>query len=309
MHLMEDNMEYRIEDIHYTVNKVNCGHETILCCLDNQNYNKIDLCELYFIANPNTMKRISNTNNFGYNDLSDVISNINKNTNFNIKRIINENNSEKILEEIKKNSLVLLYVKASMLIYQKIRVVKYPFHMVIANGFDTSNNTIHIIDTFENDDLGISAKEHDLDMDFVLNHTVEYCVFERKREKTLQILNYRCIEENIKMASQNDELGLFYNINSYFKFLETINMEVRADNLAAFRWIVTGSFFYNLIRYVQYNKESKYDLIDLQELQKKWDIMLRKYIKDCLRKSNQCLYEKHEIAELIVETQNKISKI
>lgn len=29
MHLMEDNMEYRIEDIHYTINKVNYGHETI----------------------------------------------------------------------------------------------------------------------------------------------------------------------------------------------------------------------------------------------------------------------------------------
>lgn len=302
-------MKYQIEGTHYAVNKVNCGHETILCCLSNQIKTNIELCELYFITNPNTMSIIPNTSNFGYINLDDVVSNLNKNTNLNIRRIIKTNNSKtNIIDEIKKNNLVLLYVKAPMLIYQEIKVVKYPFHMVIANGFDTFNNTIHIIDTFENDDLGISAAEHNLNMDFVLSHTIEYCVFEREKEKELKILNYSCIEKNI-IASSDNKSGLFHNIDCYFKFLEEINMKDKIDSLAAFRWIVSGSFFYNLIEYVKYNEGLKNNLVKLQELYKKWDILIWKYIKDCMKTCGQNLYEKNNIAKLISETQDLVGVI
>lgn len=303
-------MEYLIKDIYYTVNKVNCGHETILCCLNNQNIMDINLYELYFISNPNTMCMIPNTNNFGYINLEDVVNNLNININANIKRITNMKNFKKIMiDEIRKNNLILLYVKASMLIYQKIRVVKYPFHMVIANGFNTTDNTIHIIDTFENDDFGISTGEHDLDMDFVLENTIEYCVFEKKSKRKLRINNYDCIKKNIRTSILNNKSALFYNINLYFQFLETIDMENRIESLTAFRWIVSESFFLNLEQYIKNNRSLKCNLEKGEETRNKWNIVIRRYIKSCLKKSNQCLYEKHEIACLISETQNFIKQL
>ena len=98
-------MEYQIQNIRYKANKINCGHETILCCLQNQNTVRLKLYELYFATDPNIMDMIPNTNNFGYLNLEGVIKNINKNTNAKIQRIIkDENTRENVISEISKDN-------------------------------------------------------------------------------------------------------------------------------------------------------------------------------------------------------------
>ena len=298
-------MEYQIQNIRYKANKINCGHETILCCLQNQNTVRLKLYELYFATDPNIMDMIPNTNNFGYLNLEGVIKNINKNTNAKIQRIIkDENTRENVISEISKDNVVLLYVDAGMLNYQNIASIRYPFHMVIVTGYNTKENYFRIIDTFQNDDKGICAAEHNLNIDFVIKHTIEYCVFEKNKSKEIYLTNSQCVKENIKKSTDI----LFCNIDRFFIFLENINKNMRIDCLAAFRWIVSGTFFFNLLNWLkELRLDDKYKKIEI--IYEKWETLLCRYIKDCYKNCDWSLYKRHEIEKLIVETRKSIENI
>lgn len=302
--VIERYMYYRIKNLKYIKNKFNCGHETIYCALMNMNKMNISIPELYFSSDPNCSEMIHDKVILGYNNLEKVISNINNNITVDIVRVIikdKKREKDNIIEQISNNNIIVLYVTEAMLFYHNYRESRYPYHMVIADGFDLNKNLIHIVDLYVKDDYGVNIQMLDIDFDIIMKYTVEYEIFKYDKEKEINFINENVVISNLKKASEKCEESLLCKINKLFEMLETSDVEERINSVASFKWIIMKAYFINISDYLKLKRLEQYvSLVD--ELQKKWDMQQLKYIKCCYKSPEINIANKLGIFQLIDET-------
>lgn len=296
--------KFQLTGLWFEKNVYSCGHETFYSIMENLNQVELTQAELYLAANPNCIEFIDGEVILGYNSLEKTIGCINANTTAEIQRIVCSDKSQdlsNIIQQIRRNNIIVLYLDEKALVYQEYEEAKYPYHNVVVDGYDLDEEKLHIIDLFNCDDFGIKKQELYVDMNIIMDNLYEYLVFEKNDKLLIKLRMKETVGNIYKELSGEDKDTVFFKIDEYFHKLEDCNASYKIRSISSFKWIVIYPLLMNCRNY----RLEQGDLgaaEEIEQVSKHWDIMHLKYVKDCYRDKKQDYFTNMKIQELIHKT-------
>ena len=301
---MED--KYVISDVCFEKNVINCGQETFYSCIKNSFDCRIKEEELFFLSNPYSFTYVREDYSLEFETIYEVYRGIKENIindiewhNMRYKKL----DADLVCKYLRNDRLILVCVDNAVLsLYLESRTRLYPYHLLIIYGFDLSKEVFLVTDLYASDDYGKTIKFVKLDMNFVINHSVECVVFGRNKKKC--IINDK---KNIMFKSINEIVmpkGFLDTINNYFLEIDNVDIEKIINGVSSIRWIIIIPVYMNLYNII----DNVHDKEEIKLMIKEWEILLLKYLK-CCYKNIQQLYERLRIKELIKRHKEIISKI
>ena len=294
--------KYKIEGLQFKTNQYGCGHETFYTIMEQLNQIELSMSEFYLAANPKSIEYLNGEVILGYNDLEKTIHFINENTTANIERVIctsKEQDLEDIVDLISKGNIITLYLFEKALIHHRYEEAKYPYHVVIADGYDLDNKQLHIVDLFTIDDFECDSQELYIDMELIMDNLYEYLIFRPDKSHVIKLKNGDEVKKIMEEFQEDN--SIFNLIRDYFHKIENHDFSYRIRSVCCFKWLVSYPLFMNCSNYFKCMGDEK-DANEMKSISDRWDLLQMKYVKNCCRKKEKDFYTELKIDELIEDT-------
>ena len=212
-------MKYDDKKNDLPVNIYNCGHETLYYLLCKNNKINISLSEFYFLSEPFNFDILEDGLMMSYKTMINTISSINKNicNSFRVKKY-NKNSNEEIIEELLKGNDVVLFINSKCLYYHKNSVDRCPYHMIVADRYDSKKNTLRVYDLYIQDDSNIDSGYQSFELHYLSDYIWEYAVVCGNNDHAIVIDNYDKINK-VLIGMYDDKIGPFIQIKQFFSNL------------------------------------------------------------------------------------------
>ena len=290
-------------------NKYSCGHETIHNCIANMSPIPVTAAEVYFLANVIRFEMFDNDISVGYNGLNTIFQGIKTNITraVRLKYVDDEECAlEDIKENLMKNRLIILYLKAEGLYYHSISQKRYPYHMVICYGYNEVTGDLFIADLCVNDDNKVSSLQLEADYESIIRNTKEYLIFEENNDKSISF----CRESIVSVVK--NELALYLKhqhkiIINYLNQLPNTEHEYQANSIIAFKWVIIIPLLCSLRDFIQERNICLTNVEKLNNLIANWETEIYRVIKNVYKRRNT--YENIDIEDLDIRTHQIINLI
>lgn len=299
-------MKYIIPDCNFTANKYSCGHETICQCMDISFNNSLKPEDIYFLGNGLRFEFLHGDISLGYNDLKLTMEGICTSITPKIKRVVCTGTVDDIFEliakEIRKNHLIILYLRSEALYYHSIAENRYPYHMVVVYGIDYENKLLILADLFVNDDHKATSIFLEAPIHKMLVYACELLIFEK--EKSLELKDSP--QYHIKVLEELHffvaESGGLYFLEIYFQGLEKEkNAQYKVNSIISAKWNIIDPFLFYTKDYIK-NKVLPDYITKIESLMDRWQKILYKYIKYCYMNKVGNYYQLLSIDKALEET-------
>ena len=221
---MEVNiMENIISNTNFEKIKYSCGYGAIYNVLKHYGY-KYTENQLYFLCDGFNFEFIDKTKQIGYNSiyhtyerLSDFCEVMYK-KNDKGKDVFNE----LIMKAIDEEGMILLYLPTEILIYHEVNKPIYPYHVLIAYGYNTEKNMLNIADLYIVSNSGeIKSFVGVLDLELLEKYTIDYVIV--KKQLSYSIEKLYIISKNLDNY-WNSKYSLSFSL-----FINNIKYQVKKD--------------------------------------------------------------------------------
>lgn len=231
--------------------KSSCGYGSIYNVLKHYGYPYTEY-QLYFMCDGFNFEFINSTNQIGYNNISHTCDMLSRFCGVSYSRNDDEVSFQnKIISAIDKGSMVLLYVSHEALEHHKLKTSSYPYHVLIAYGYDTEKFILDVADLYIVSDSGKkSTFKGQLNLETISKYTIDYIVIDNTSPPDADML--KIIDKNLDSywsGSYQHPLSKFID---HIKSEAMLDINYFSNQLPTLiipaKWIVFNPFFDNSMK-------------------------------------------------------------